>query len=58
MVKTRSMTRTRKQIYRKRVKSSSCRGKSFTACRRRYGCKRTRANKRKSYCRKLSNRHA
>lgn len=58
MVKTRSMARTRKQIYRKRVKSSSCRGKSFTKCRLRYGCKRTRANKRKSYCRKLSNRRA
>lgn len=57
MAVTRSMSRTKKQIYRKRVKNSSCRGKSFTACRHRYGCKRTRANKRKSYCRKMSNRN-
>lgn len=58
MAQTRSMTRTRKQIYRKRVKNSPCRGKSFTTCRLRNGCKRTRANKRKSYCRRRSNRSA
>ena len=58
MVKTRSTTRTRKQIYRSRVKSSHCRGKNYTKCRHRDGCKRTMAGRRKSYCRKLTNRHA
>lgn len=50
--------RTKKQIYRSRVKSSSCRGKNYTKCRLKDGCKRTRKGKRKSYCRKLVNRHA
>ena len=50
--------RTRKQIYRARVKSSMCRGKSFTKCRLKNGCKRTKAGTRKSYCRQLTNRHA
>ena len=58
MVKTRSQRRTQKQIYRSRVKSSPCRGKSFTKCRRKNGCKRTRAGRRKSYCRRVTNRHA
>ena len=58
MVKTRSQTRTRKQIYRARVKSSICRGKTFTTCRLKNGCKRTRAGRRKSYCRQTKNRHA
>lgn len=58
MVKTRSQRRTRKQIYRARVKSSPCRGKDYTKCRRKVGCKRTRAGRRKSYCRRLTNRHA
>lgn len=58
MAKTRSQTRTRKQIYRARVKSSPCRGKSFTTCRLKDGCKRTRANRRKSYCRRRTNRNA
>ena len=58
MVKTRSMTRTRKQVYRRRVKSSPCRGKSFTTCRLKNGCKRTRGNKRRSYCRRRTNRSA
>jgi len=55
---TRSKSKTRKQIYRSRVKSSSCRGKSFTKCRLKNGCKRTHAGRRKSYCRKRSNRSA
>lgn len=58
MAKTRSMRRTRKQIYRARVKSSPCRGKSFTQCRLKDGCKRTMKGKRSSYCRKTVNRHA
>ena len=57
-VKTRSMRRTRKQIYRSRVKTSLCRGKSFTKCRLRNGCKRTKTGKRKSYCRQSKNRSA
>jgi hypothetical protein len=58
MVKTRSMTKTRKQVYRSRVKKSHCRGKNYTACRHKNGCTRTMSGKRKSYCRKLTNRHA
>jgi len=45
----------RKAIYRSRVKSSHCRGK--TRCRLRNGCKKTRTNIRKSYCRKRHNEH-
>jgi hypothetical protein len=52
------MTRTKKQVYRTRVKNSPCRGKTFTTCRRRIGCKLTKSNKRKSYCRRLQNRSA
>ena len=58
MVTTRSKTRTRKQIYRARVKSSPCRGKTYDKCRRRYGCKKTNPGTRKSYCRKTTNRRA
>ena len=47
-----------KRIYRRRVKESPCRGKSFTECRHKYGCKRTMKGKRPSYCRKTKNRHA
>lgn len=50
-------TRSRKQIYRSRIKSSVCRGKSFTTCRLKNGCKRTMRGSRKSYCRKKTNRH-
>ena len=53
--KTRSMARSKRAIYRSRVKSSLCRGQS--RCRLRNGCKKTRAGKRKSYCRKRTNRH-
>lgn len=56
-MKTRSMTRSRKQIYRTRVKSSHCRGQT-QKCKRRYGCQKTRRGRRRSYCRKSSNRHA
>lgn len=50
-------TRSREQVYRSRVKRSHCRGKSFTKCRLRNGCKRTRAGRRNSYCRSRKNRH-
>ena len=58
MVMTRSKSRTRKQIYRSRVKSSPCRGKSFTRCRLKNGCKKTNSGRRKSYCRRRTNRSA
>ena len=48
------MRRSKKAIYRARVKTSVCRGQ--TRCRLRNGCKKTRAGKRKSYCRKRTNR--
>ncbi len=57
-MQTRSQTRMRdskKAIYRARVKTSHCRGQ--TRCRARNNCKTTRAGKRKSYCRKRTNRH-
>ena len=58
MVQTRSKTSkktSKKSVYRSRVKSSQCRGKSFTKCRRRNGCKVTLKGKRRSYCRKYKN---
>jgi hypothetical protein len=58
---TRSHTRnarTKKQVYRNRVKTSPCRGKTFTTCRLKNGCKRTLVGRRKSYCRRRTNRHA
>ena len=61
MVETRSQKaakRTRRQIYRSRVKQSQCRGKVKTACRKKNGCKNTKAGKRRSYCRKTKNRRA
>lgn len=58
MALTRRKSRSRKQIYRSRSKSSSCRGKSSTKCRLKYGCKLTSSGRRKSYCRKRSNRSA
>jgi hypothetical protein len=57
-VTTRSQSRSKKQIYRSRVKSSHCRGKSFTKCRGKNGCKTTMRGKRRSYCRKKTNRRA
>lgn len=61
MAQTRSKTanmRTRKQIYRSRVKTSHCRGKVSGKCLRARGCKNTKAGRRRSYCRKGSNRKA
>jgi hypothetical protein len=61
MAQTRSKTaklRTRKQIYRSRVKHSPCRGVSSNVCIAKYGCKKTKAGTRKSYCRKYKNRNA
>ena len=49
---------TRKQVYRSRLKTSNCRGRTFTKCRLKNGCKRTRAGHRKSYCRSRKNRSA
>ena len=57
-MRTRSQTRTKKQVYRARLKTSNCRGKSFTKCRLKNGCKRTKAGRRKSYCRSRKNRSA
>ena len=57
-MKTRSHTRTKKQVYRARLKASNCRGISFTKCRLKYGCKRTKAGRRRSYCRSRKNRSA
>ena len=57
-MRTRSQTRSKKQVYRARLKTSNCRGKSFTTCRLKNGCKRTRRGRRKSYCRSRSNRSA
>ena len=58
MVKTHSQVRTKKIIYRNRLKKSPCRGKKSNLCRKKYGCKNTKRNVRKSYCRKMHNRNA
>ena len=61
MAMTRSktrMARSKKQVYRARVKTSPCRGVSGDGCREKYGCKKTRKGRRKSYCRKNKNRTA
>ena len=50
-------SRTKRSIYRSRVKSSPCKGQT-QQCREKYGCKKSRSGKRKSYCRKIHNRHA
>ena len=57
-MRTRSQTRTRKQVYRARLRSSNCRGRTFTKCRLKDGCRRTMSGKRKSYCRSRKNRSA
>ena len=60
MVATRSKTRkmrTKKSIYRSRVKHSPCRGQSSNACREKYGCKTAKGRKR-TFCRKTRNRRA
>ena len=58
MVKTRSMRRTKRQIYRIRVKSSVCRKLSKDKCRKKNGCKSTKKGRRRSYCRSMKNRSA
>ena len=58
MVKTRKMrsvSRARKQTYRRRVKASPCRSKGPAACRGTSGCKYSSGRKR-SFCRKSRNR--
>jgi len=61
MAMTRSKTHqrhTKRAIYRARVKSSPCRGQLRSACLEKYGCKNTKAGRRRSYCRKKKNRNA
>ena len=59
MTRSRSRrARTKKHIYRYRVKHSPCRGQLRSACLEKYGCKNTKAGRRRSYCRKKSNRNA
>lgn len=61
MAQTRSKTRkmrSLKRIYRSRVKRSPCRGQSKDGCRKKYGCKTTKAGLRRAYCRKTMNRSA
>ena len=57
MVQTRAQTRklkSRRISYRRRVKSSRCRGLTRT-CRVAKGCKKTKSGSRKTYCRKTTN---
>jgi len=59
-IKTRSMSKARrptssaKKSYRKRVRSSACRGIKSTSCANKSGCKMSKGKKR-SYCRKTKN---
>lgn len=59
-VKTRSMTRRRmpssgaKKSYRRRVRTSKCRGKKGYSCAAAPGCKMSKGKKR-SFCRKSKN---
>jgi hypothetical protein len=58
MTKTRSQTQKHKskvQLYRARVKSSTCRKLTNSRCIRKNSCKFTRKGRRKSYCRKKKN---
>jgi len=55
-MKTRSHTRKLLDISGRRLKTSNCRGKSYTRCRIKDGCKLTKVGSRKSYCRTLKNR--
>ena len=58
MQKASSARKSIKRVYRKRVKASICRGKKSTICAAKRGCKSTKVpGKRKSYCRKSSNKH-
>ena len=55
MVKTRSSTKRRKRVYRRRVKNSTCRRKGPAACRGTKGCKYASGKKRR-FCRKSKSR--
>ena len=56
-MRTRSKT-SKKSIYRRRVKNSTCRKiKRSAVCKRSAGCKYASGTKRR-YCRKSKNRHA
>jgi len=55
-VETRSSRRTKRSVYYQRIKASQCRGKHYTKCRRKNNCKTTKSGKRRSYCRKMTNR--
>ena len=50
-------SRSKKQIYRSRVKHSPCRGQT-SGCREKYGCRKTKSGRRRSYCRKTKNRRS
>jgi len=57
-MKTRSTQKkltSRKRAYRKRVKTSKCRGKGPAACRGTSGCKYSSKGKKRSFCRKSRN---
>lgn len=47
--------RSRKQIYRSRVKRSHCRGRKYSRCTRKFGCSRAKGSVRR-FCRKSRNR--
>ncbi len=58
MVKTRrqrSLSRRKRQTYRKRTKNSPCKGKGPAVCRAKPGCKYSSGRKR-SFCRKSQNK--
>jgi hypothetical protein len=46
---------TARKSYRRRVKSSNCRGKVGVECRKSRGCKKAKGRSR-SYCRKMTNK--
>lgn len=57
-MKTRATSKnlaTRKRIYRKRVKTSKCRGKGPAVCRGTSGCKYSSKGKKRTFCRKSRN---
>lgn len=49
------LSQTARKSYRRRVKSSNCRGKVGVACRKSMGCKKAKGRSR-SYCRKMTNK--
>jgi hypothetical protein len=46
---------TARKSYRRRIKSSKCRGKLGVNCRKSMGCKKVRRRTKSSYCRKMTN---